>query len=406
VSEALKPGTPTAPDDLLDLAVRAIGDYSDVESILEVCARSTGMGYCVIAHVTEDRWLACAVLDRIDFGLAAGEELPIKTTLCNEVRLGRETIAFDHASADPRWRDHPTPRSYGLESYIAAPIILEDGSFFGTLCAIDSKPAPASQPEVVRTFELFAKLIAHHLDSERRVRMSQAALLDAQQASELRDQFIAVLGHDLRNPLAALEAGVRLLRRRMAPDPGVTKLLDEMDRSSGRMGRLISDVLDFARGRLGGGIELSQRAMVDMSPAIGLAVRELAMAHTGRIIESDVAEQMLAEGDPDRLAQLTSNLLANAITHGATSSPIRVVGRVADGMLELKISNRGAIPPHILPRLFQPFQRGELVGGRDGLGLGLFIAKQIADAHDGELSATSDDTETCFTFRMPAPAKR
>ena len=121
----------------------AVARLDVVQSIVEVCLRVTGMGYGVIAHVTEDRWLACAVRDEIDFGLKVGGELPIQSTLCNEVRQRREAIAFDHASADPVWRDHLTPKTYGMESYISVPIVLADGEVFGTLCAIDPRPAAA-----------------------------------------------------------------------------------------------------------------------------------------------------------------------------------------------------------------------------------------------------------------------
>ena len=393
--------------DPIAAAFAAASRYPDVNSILEVCARTTGMGYCVVAHVTEERWLACAVLDEIGFGLPSGGELPIKSTLCNEVRECRETIAFDQASADPRWRDHPTPRTYGLESYIAAPIILADGEFFGTLCAIDPKPAPASRSDIVKMFDLFAKMIATHLDAEKRVAASEAALLDAQATAELREQFIAVLGHDLRNPLAALDGGMELLRRRVAPERGAGPILDEMNRASARMRRLINDVLDFARGRLGGGLMIARRPSVDLTATVLQTVDELAMAHPDRAIYTDIAPKLVVESDPDRIAQLVSNLLANAISHGEPSIPIRVAAKLEAGILELSVANGGQpIPLEVRPKLFRPFHRGEHAGRQDGLGLGLYIASQIAAAHGGELTTASDDVETRFVFRMPVSASR
>jgi signal transduction histidine kinase len=389
--------------DFRSIDAAAVAQYSDVSSILEVCARTTGMGYCVVAHVTEDRWLACAVLDQIDFNLPAGGELPIKTTLCNEVRECRRTIAFDHASQDAAWRDHQTPKAYGLESYIAAPIILEDGEFFGTLCAIDPRPAPASRSDIVRMFELFAKLISNHLDAQRRVALSEAALSAAQVTSDLREQFIAVLGHDLRNPLAALDGGVRLLRRRTKPDPGTTHILDEMDRSNGRMVRLISDVLDFARGRLGGGLAIANRQSAELTSLTQQVVSEIKVANPDRIIRVEITPGLKIEGDPDRIAQLMSNLLANAVAHGDPQTPIEVIVGDIGGMLEMAVVNGGAaIPEDVRPGLFQPFHRGRRPGGRDGLGLGLYIASEIAKAHGGALTVTSDARETRFVFRMPS----
>lgn len=379
-----------------------IGGMADVQSILQVCARVSGMGYVVIAHVTESRWVACAVSDEIGFGLGVGGELPIKTTLCNEVRQQRRAIAFDHASADPQWTGHPTPPLYGLESYIAVPIILADGAFFGTLCAIDPRPAPASRPDIVGMFELFAKLIASLLEGHRRLAVSEAALLDAHETAELRDQFIAVLGHDLRNPLAAVEAGVMLLKRNSA-DERSRLVLKDMARSTARMNRLINDVLDFARGRLGGGLPIARKINSRLDVSLRQVVNELKSANPERIVEVDFSIPETVYVDADRVAQLLSNLLANALAHGSAEQPVRVSARVVGEQFELTVSNGGdPIPPAVRPRLFQPFNRTVISEVREGLGLGLYIARQIALAHGGELTMSSTPDETRFTFAMAA----
>lgn len=379
-----------------------IGGMADVQSILQVCARVSGMGYVVIAHVTESRWVACAVSDEIGFGLGVGGELPIKTTLCNEVRQQRRAIAFDHASADPQWTDHPTPRLYGLESYIAVPIILADGAFFGTLCAIDPRPAPASRPDIIGMFELFAKLIASQLEGHRRLAVSEAALLDAHETAELRDQFIAVLGHDLRNPLAAVEAGVMLLKRNSA-DERSRVVLKDMARSTARMNRLINDVLDFARGRLGGGLPIARKINSRLDVSLRQVVDELKSANPERIVEVDFSIPETVYVDADRVAQLLSNLLANALAHGSTEQPVRVSARVVAEQFELTVSNGGDPIPHaVRPRLFQPFNRTVISEVREGLGLGLYIARQIALAHGGDLTMSSTREETRFTFAMAA----
>ena len=102
---------------------------------------------------------------------------------------------------------------YGLQSYISMPIILPDGAFFGTLCAIDPRPARLNRLEVVGMFKNFAQLIAFHLDAQARAATQDAALLDAQEAAKLREQFVAILAHDLRNPLASIDAGVNVILR-------------------------------------------------------------------------------------------------------------------------------------------------------------------------------------------------
>lgn len=386
-----------------DPFLQAIGRIDAVPSILEVCCRVTGMGFAAIARVTETEWTACAVRDEIAFGLGVGGQLDVRTTLCDEVRTQRETIVFDHAAEDPRYADHQTPRIYGLQSYISTPIIRADGGYFGTLCAVDPNPRHVSKPETVETFRLFAKLIAAQLDADERLAASEVALLDQTAAAELQEQFIAVLGHDLRNPLAGADAGALLLQRMDLPEKAQS-IIGAIRASHARMGRLIDDVLDLARGRLGGGVSVETRPLADLAQALEQVVDEMRSAHPHRTITTDLSIPEAVAVDRDRLGQLLSNLLGNALTHGAPEGEIRVVARVSEGLFELSVSNPGdPIPDHVMPGLFEPFHRGvgADTGNRDGLGLGLYIASQIAQAHGGMLEVTSDAAETTFRFRMP-----
>ncbi|WP_428148971.1 GAF domain-containing sensor histidine kinase [Brevundimonas sp.] len=388
-----------------DPAITAIGRIDTVPSILEVCCRVTGMGFAAVARVTETEWTACAVRDEIAFGLAVGGQLDVQTTLCDAVRSERDTIVFDHAAEDPRYADHHTPRLYGLQSYISTPIIRSDGRVFGTLCAIDPDPHHVSKPETVETFKLFAQLIAAQLDADERLAASETALLDQAAASVLQEQFIAVLGHDLRNPLAGADAGALLLQRMELPDKAQS-IISAVRASHARMGRLIDDVLDFARGRLGGGVSVEPRPHADLADALEQVVQEMRSAHPHRAIATDLSITDEVAVDRDRLGQLLSNLLGNALTHGAPEGEIRVIAVVRDGLFELSVSNPGdPIPDHVMPGLFEPFHRGAAdKGNRDGLGLGLYIASQIAQAHGGMLEVTSDAGETTFRFRMPGGA--
>lgn len=397
--EAVSAAVQSPPEDGDVAAITRIGA---VPSILEVCCRVTGMGFAAVARVTETRWTACAVRDEIGFGLGVGGELEVRTTLCDTVRARREVIAFDHAAENPLWALHPTPLQYGLQSYISMPIIRADGSMFGTLCAIDPRPAAASKPETVAMFRLFAELIAVQLDNDERLAASEAALLDEREAAELRDQFIAVLGHDLRNPLASIQAGAEMLKRTDLSDKG-RLLVDQMQATGHRMGRLINDVLDFARGRLGGGLPLARRSGVHLQDALDQVVGELRTAHPHRVIRSELALACPVACDPDRIAQLLSNLLANALMHGAAGGEVAVHARSDAAGFELSVANAGTpIPEAARAQLFRPFARPQQGAPQAGLGLGLYIASQIAVAHGGVLEVASDAVETRFTFRMPA----
>ena len=167
-----------------------------VPTILEVVCRMTGMRFAAVARVTEDRWIACSVLDEIGFGLKPGGELKVETTICHEIRQSREQVIIDNVAEDGIWCHHATPAMYGFQSYISMPIILADGSFFGTLCAIDPRPARLKSVETVGMFRLFAELIAKHLDANKKLAATESALVEERAVSELREQFIAVLGHD------------------------------------------------------------------------------------------------------------------------------------------------------------------------------------------------------------------
>lgn len=381
-------------------AVASIERIAAVPTILDTVCRITGMGFAAVARVTEDRWVACAVKDDIAFGLAPGGELEVGTTICSEIRASGHGVVIDHVAADDAFREHHTPALYGFQSYISVPITLPDGTFFGTLCAIDPRPARLDNPETLGMFRMFADLIAFHLDAQARIERSEANLLDERKTAELREQFIAVLGHDLRNPLASLDAGTRLLARGPEADKA-TAILGMMQSSVRRMAGLIDNVLDLARGRLGGGLTM-RRETVDLRDVLALVVEELQSANPLRTIDSRLELDVPVQCDRGRIAQLLSNLLGNALTHGGADAPVEVVGVTAGGRFELSVANTGAeIPSAALERLFQPFERGAVAKDKAGLGLGLYIASEIATAHGGTLGVTSSPARTCFTFTMP-----
>jgi sigma-B regulation protein RsbU (phosphoserine phosphatase) len=229
------------------------------------------------------------------------------------------------------------------------------------------------------------------------------SLRSERETANLREQFIAVLGHDLRNPLAAISAGARLLQRSGALlDHKDLRLLDMINSTVTRMSDLIDTILDFARGRLGGGITLSRDTSRPLEPVLEQVFDELRTASPGQIIETNMAITEPVHCDRTRIGQLASNLVGNALTHGAPDKPVRVQARTEGGTFELSVANSGEpIPEAAMHRLFEPFFRGDVRDSRQGLGLGLHIASQIAQAHGGRLEVTSTHEETRFVFTMP-----
>ena len=230
---------------------------------------------------------------------------------------------------------------------------------------------------------------------------ARAVLKDERETSQLREQFIAVLGHDLRNPLASISAGARILLRRTR-DESEIRVLQMMQTTVMRMAGLIDNVLDFARGRLGGGITLVRDANHPLEPVLRQVVDELRTTMPERVIEIDFRIADPVNCDRSRMGQMVSNLIGNALTHGSPDHPVRIAASTDHRMFELWVANAGEpIPDAAMTNLFQPFFRGQVRASLQGLGLGLHIASEIAKAHEGTLTVTSTPDETRFIFLMP-----
>jgi len=355
--------------------VVAIGRIDAVPTLLKVLCETTGMGFAAIARVTDDTWTACAVHDDIEFGLSPGSPV-------------------DAASL-----------RYRMQGLISVPIVTADGGYFGNLFAVDPRSAKAPEPQTLAMFTRFAQLIALLLDTERKREHEREALLDARATGDLREQFIAILGHDLRNPLHAVFAGGDMLERKLT-DPALLAIARRIKVNSRRMSLLIDDVLDFARGRLGGGIDVELQQVVDLDAGLTAVVRELQDVQPDRRILCDIRVTRPVHCDMRRLQQVVSNLLGNALTHGSQSSAIKLTVKDEFGELVLEVWNDGEpIPPEFLDRIFEPFWRHSPSGSRNGLGLGLYIASQIIRAHAGALTVSSTRAHgTLFTARLPLHA--
>lgn len=146
-------------------SVAAQGRDDQIRAILAEIARITHTGFVAVARVTENRWIACQVSDEMEFGLKPGDELEIETTICNEIRDCGCAIVIDHVDADPEWRTHPGPALYGFQSYASFPIFLSDGSFYGTLCALDREPRALRAPTMVGVLKRQAERLGEILSA-------------------------------------------------------------------------------------------------------------------------------------------------------------------------------------------------------------------------------------------------
>jgi phosphoserine phosphatase RsbU/P len=226
---------------------------------------------------------------------------------------------------------------------------------------------------------------------------------EAEQRALLAEQLIGIVSHDLRNPLNAVLLGTHLLRAHEL-SANHARVVARIASSAERANRLVADLLDFTQARLGGGLRIVPR-QVDLHAVVFECVEELKLAWPGRMIAVDARGSGVVELDPDRLAQLVGNLASNALTYGAVEQPITITSRLTDDRVELVVHNHGQpIPPAILPHIFEPLRRGDhsVKLGSRSIGLGLFIVRQIASAHGGNVAVTSNEAHgTSFALHLP-----
>ncbi|MFT3837937.1 MAG: response regulator [Myxococcaceae bacterium] len=226
---------------------------------------------------------------------------------------------------------------------------------------------------------------------------------DLAEALALNELFIGILGHDLRNPLSAMVAGAQLLERDVT-SPKALRNAGRVVSSGMRMSQMIDQLLDLTRARLGGGLGLARaRETVNLGNLLLQSVEELRPVHPNRTVVVTNEGELSSAGDPGRLLQLFSNLVANALTHGS-GDRVEISARGDERQIEIAVRNAGTVPPSLMPTLFDPFRaRPEraLASRSMGLGLGLFICRQIAIAHGGTVDVASDDGHTTFTVKLP-----
>lgn len=311
---------------------------------------------------------------------------------------------ISHASQDPRFREHPGLKVHGIESYIAVPLLRRDGSYFGTLCALDPEPF-ALVDQHVDVLGLLATLIAFELEAADERARKDAELVEAQRLAGSRERLMAVLGHDLRTPLSAILGAASLLLRTPGLPDSAQRRTGYIIRGAERMGRMVDDLLDFARGRLGGGIPV-QHQESDIVQIVQQVVDEARAGDPGRTILVSCEGKSRGSWDEGRLTQALANLVQNALRYGSPVSAVEVGVLGREDRVDVSVHNQGEpIPPAIAADIFDPFRRGTHEGSAEkatGLGLGLYIVEEIARAHGGSVSVHSTAREgTTFTLTLP-----
>ncbi|WP_246000572.1 sensor histidine kinase [Pontibacter diazotrophicus] len=396
------------PDQLLK-DMEAVKQIPVVTMMLDVICQTTGMGFAAVARVTQDRWLACSVRDEVQFGLEEGGELKIETTICNEIRDSRKPVIIDNVSEAPLYKNHHTPKMYGLQSYISFPIILKNGEFFGTLCAIDSKPAQVNNSKVIGMFTMFAELLAFHLQSLDLLERSYKTNMELGNQNRVLasanfelDNFVYTASHDLKSPVSNIEGLLDELSETIAKGQidriEVNQIVQLMKSSVKRFNTTISDLTAI--------VELEKASLskdpeeIDFFDVVEAAKMDLhkLIVESNAKIKVVSADRLLVGLSKKNLKSVIQNLLSNAIKYRSPDRKLEVTVRMeeVEGRTHLTVEDNGlGIPSDKQDKVFTMFKRFH--DHVEGSGLGLYIVKRIVDAVKGQIQVRSTlDRGTSF----------
>lgn len=258
------------------------------------------------------------------------------------------------------------------------------------------------------SIRLFLSSVRSAVRARRRQYQMRDLYRDLERAVQLSDMFVSILGHDLRTPLGAIKLSAETIVR-LSPDARALRPAGRILTSAERMTRMIEQLLDFARVRQGSGIPL-KLGRVHLGELCRHAIQELEDANPQASIQLEQVGDVSGVWDADRLAQVVSNLVGNAVEHGTKGKPITVALDGSESLaVRLSVSNFGAVAPEQLPTIFEAFKRAAAPttpgSGRTGLGLGLFIAREIARAHGGEMVVQATAELTSFEVTLPRQAR-
>jgi len=345
--------------------------------------------------------------------LAEGFDIAVDDGITGLTASRRQPLALRSAASHPLLRSERV-RRLGLRAAYSVPMI-HRGEVIGVAHMGSRTVFEFSESDLLLFRTMIARATAFVVHTQLAAR-ERAARAEAQQTlaelrreAELREQLIAVVGHDLRNPLNAISASAYQLSR-VELEAGVRRSVERICRSAARMTRMLSDILDFARGNAGQLLPVHRERM-DLHELCHVTVEELQVAHPHRKLELRVSGEGWGWWDSDRLAQVVGNLVSNALQHGAEHTPVRVTVEDEGAGIRVSVHNEGPpLPAELQETLFHPFRHGTTgKAARRSVGLGLYIVQQVALAHGGKVDVRSSaEAGTTFSVwlprHLPAPA--
>lgn len=406
-----------------------IEKISIVPTLLNVICQTTGMGFAAVARVTDDRWITCSVQDNVLFGLKPGDELQIKTTICDDIRKNLRPVIIDNVSEDPEYHNHHTPAMYKLQSYISVPIMRKDGTFFGTLCAIDPKPNSLKEFKVSEMFKLFAELISFHLtaieqEDEKNTILKEKNQLIAKTEGEKKkierinsdiekkliqknislekmnselEAFNYISSHDLQEPLRKIQLFTDTIEReelKNLSEKGKTAF-HKIRTSAFRMQNLINDLLLYSKTKF----DDRKFEIKDLNNIANDVIDDLTGELEIKNVTFDIQELGKLSVIEFQFRQLLYNLISNALKFASPDRDliITVSAAITNGEFEklspltkyhkITIADNGiGFDQSYSEKIFGLFQALHTKPSKS-TGIGLTIVKRIVENHKGFIRA-------------------
>lgn len=406
--------------DLLLQDISKISKIAMVPTMLEVICKSTGMGFAAIARVTESKWIACSVRDEIFFGLKAGGELEIKSTICNEIRDSRKAVIIENVLESDEFINHHTPKQYGFKSYISVPIILKNGDFFGTLCAIDPNPAKLNNIQTIGMFNLFAELISFHIQNLDLLQRSLSIVTDLngrlEETTDENLQYQFIFNHHLQEPLRKLRLYSDSLLQ-VSEHGNIEKtqsLASKINSSAEKFSLMLRDVSAYSELKS----EDGWAELLDLNRAIQDVRVQLNEFANFRNATITVDELPMIVGNEQQIKILFRQLINNAVRF--TSSDIAPVVNISSTTfatdelpdvpllpyseyVRITIQNNSlSIHASELEKVFNMLYRQAYQHPGDAIEFGLAHCRKIVRLHRGTIKAeVHPDNGTLFIVTLP-----
>ena len=377
------------------------------DRLTRLASRLLNAPLSTVTLVDSDRqfYMSCAGVPE---PLATTRSTPLEFSFCKHtVVLGKPLIVPD-TREHPVVGRNPAIEQFGVAAYAGIPLLTADGHAIGTLCVMDYVVRHWTDDDVLNLTDLAASVST---EIELRMDLAERARVEAElhHTVRMRDEVLAIVSHDLRNPVHTIQLSAQFLLDQLPADDGplpVRRQLDIVRRTAGQMDRMIGDLLDAA-GIAAGHLSMEPRAVHASDVLRGACemLRPIVEEKEIRFACDDAGEGALLRADPDRVLQVLGNLAGNAVKFTPAGGCITLGLRVEDGFAVFSVADTGqGISPEQLPHVFEQFWQARRAG-RQGTGLGLTIAHGIVDAHGGRIGVESTvGAGSTFWFTLPLAA--